>query len=404
MPRDVLMLTSQSPFDPASGAARVDRTVCELLVEAGFTVRAVCTTASEHERPEPHAQVLGALGVSPRVQNAASAGGTRDVWRFERAGVAYTMLDVGQTGPMAWLDAHHDQFMTLVREAVAQRAPDIVFGYGGLRQERERREFVRRAGAASVMYLHNWAYLQSNLWRQLDAVIACSERIAQRYREEAGVETTPMPMPIDDRELEVPDGAPRSFVTFINPSQEKGVVVAARICEDICAKRSDIHFLIVNARKTAETLVRIGLAGGFDLRRHGQIVMSGGVPTPGPIFAATKILIVPSVWEEPGARIVAEAMYTGTPAIISDRGGMRGTARGGAIVLSLPDHVTPATRVPITSDEAAPWVEAIEHLWDDPEVLQSYRWRAAAAGEVYRRENLRREFAAFFENVRKIKP
>ena len=389
------MLSSQSPFDPASGAARADRAVCELLVEAGFGVRAISTTASEHEKPDEPLGIVRRFGIEPRIEKPP---GGAEVWRFEHRGVLHTMLNVGVSNPVAWLGRHHSQHLGLVRGAMAERPARIVFGYGGRPEERERRAACRERGARSVMYLHNWAYMDARAFEDIDHVMACSKEIARRYLEQTGVVSTPMPMPIDEEELRMEKRDPR-YVTFVNPSAEKGVVVAARICEDICARRADIPFLIVNARKTAATLIKAGFNGGFDLRRHQQIVFSPGLPTAGPIFAATKLLLVPSVWDEPGARIVAESMFLGIPAVISDRGGMKDTANGGAVVLPIPKHVNSDWLYPLTSEEAQPWVEAIEYLWDDRRAYNEQCWRASASGAIFKRENLRRAFAEYFDGV-----
>ena len=45
----VLLLLSQMPQDPASGAARSMRTICEFLAAAGMEVAALATTATEGE-------------------------------------------------------------------------------------------------------------------------------------------------------------------------------------------------------------------------------------------------------------------------------------------------------------------------------------------------------------------
>lgn len=394
--RSVLMLSSQSPFDPASGAVRADRTVCELLAEAGFRVRALGTTASEHGEPRPAMEILHELGIRPAVESAAA--NACAVWRFTHRGVEHTMLDVGATLPHKWFSQRHPDYMRVLTGMLDAEAPGIVYGYGGLTPERERRELCRRRGAVAVMLIHNWGYLAPHAFIGIDRLIACSDEVTRRYKAECGADAPSMPMPIDESEITSQSHDPR-FVTFINPSRDKGAAVVARVCEDICSRRADVPFLIVNARGTAQTLVEVGLQGGFDLRRFPQIVFSEGVPTAAPIYAVTKVLLVPSVWPEPGGRVVAESMFLGLPTIISDRGGMSGTARGGAIILSIPAHIDHRWKYPITSREAEPWVQAIEHLWDDADAYRSYRWRAAAAGAHYSRENLRAAYATYFDSV-----
>lgn len=401
MPRDVLMVTSQSPFDPASGAARCDRSVMELLAEAGFGARVLGTTSSERDKPIDHSVYLAELGILPAVDPPADAAG-RPVYRFVHRGIEYTLLDTGEHRLTNWMPHHDAQFDALLTEQLERRAPDIYFGYGGLQSEQRRRRLARGRGAITVMYLHNWGYLHPRAFDDIDAVIACGDFVAQRYRDKIGLESTVLPMQVDAEDCIPPEDQRRPrMVTFINPSAEKGVVLMARICEDICRKRRDIPFMVINARMSADNLVKAGLNGGFDLRRHPSIYFSPGVPKPWMFFAATRVLVLPSVWDEPASRTVAEAMVCGTPTIISDRGGMRGTARGGAIVLPIPPRITCESNVPITTEEAQPWVEAIEALYDDPAFYEEWRRRAAAAGGAYARPVVRSSIAGYFNSVKR---
>jgi len=43
----LLLCLPQMPQDPASGAARSMRTICEMLAGSGWTVRVLATTATE---------------------------------------------------------------------------------------------------------------------------------------------------------------------------------------------------------------------------------------------------------------------------------------------------------------------------------------------------------------------
>jgi glycosyltransferase involved in cell wall biosynthesis len=46
------------------------------------------------------------------------------------------------------------------------------------------------------------------------------------------------------------------------------------------------------------------------------------VPAPADYFALTRILVVPSVWEEPFGRVAPEAMINGIPPLVSNRGSL----------------------------------------------------------------------------------
>lgn len=55
-----------------------------------------------------------------------------------------------------------------------------------------------------------------------------------------------------------------------------------------------------------------------------------------PVFAATRVLLVPSLWHESGARVIAEAHVNGIPVIASDTGGSAELIGAGGRVIRLP--------------------------------------------------------------------
>lgn len=78
-------------------------------------------------------------------------------------------------------------------------------------------------------------------------------------------------------------------------------------------------------------------------------------PTTGdmrPLFERTKLLLVPSVWEESSARTIGEAQVSGIPCVSSDRGGLRESVGPGGVALSLADPI-------------ARWCETIERVFTD---------------------------------------
>lgn len=390
---------SQLPQDPASGAARSDRSICELLAGLGFRVRCLGTTATEHKRPEPALDYLRGMGIKPRVETS-DASDARPILRFERRGIDYTLLDTGDHDVLSWMPRHDARFNALLAGIVEAERPDITLLFGGLPQERHRRWMLREAGSIIVFSVRNWGYLNPRAFEDIDAVITPSRFVSDRYRAAIGLDSTPLPLPIVEADVVARQREP-TFVTFINPTAEKGAAVVARVAEEICTRRDDIHFMVIEARQTAGNIVRFGRHGGFDLRRHNRIMASPGTTSPAAIYAATKVLLVPSVWEEPAGRVGAEAMVNGVPAVVSDRGGLAETCRGGGFVIPLPKWLTPISRAPISAEEARPWVETIERLFDDPAEYARACQRAFEAGRSYREPIVAARYAKFFENVRR---
>lgn len=398
MPR-LLLLLPQLPHDPASGAARSLRTACEFLAAAGWSVRALATTATEAADGDGRA-LLAQQGIAPdeSAPNRAIYRHDRPVLTFtDRHGIPTTLLDTGRLDLRAWPERHGSQFNRLYARELAEFRPHIVFGFGGHPGDVERYRRASAAGAKVVFGLRNHGYYEARWLAELDAVLTCSEFLSARYRERLGLDSVALPPPLARHDVVAEEREPIFFVA-VNPSVEKGAFFLARLAEEVALRRPDLPLLFVESRGSAGALVRAGLAGGFDLRRHESLMFTPATATPTEIFRGARVLLAPSVWEEPFGRVAAEALLNGVPPIVSNRGGLPEAANDGGFVLPLPDGLTLDTRAPVSADAVAPWVEIIEKLAED-DVYAAASTRARAAGETYLPQNLAPRYVELFERV-----
>lgn len=94
------------------------------------------------------------------------------------------------------------------------------------------------------------------------------------------------------------------------------------------------------------------------------------------VYAMTKILTVPSVWNEAFARVVLEAEVNGIPVIASRRGGLPESVGDGGFVIG--DHRNPDR-----------WISAVRRLLEKPDLYREVSARArahAASFSVERRD------------------
>jgi glycosyltransferase involved in cell wall biosynthesis len=413
MSRRVLMLLSQMPQDPSSGAALSMLTMCELLAARGFAVRILGTTATEHATPGDPYELLRGFGcdVTPLPIEHPTAG-RADVLSFTRRDVDTLLLDVGPTDRRSWETQYGELFDRLLVREVEEYPPDILLTFGGSHVERERRRYVRSKGAAVVFALKNLSYFDRRAFHDVDVVMATSRFLSDKYRDAIGLESTPLlsPMQIDDVVAEKKD--PR-FLTFINPTPAKGVLVFARIAEELSARHPDMPIMVVESRAGADILVGAGMTGGVDLRARKNILVSPGVALPKHIYEVTRVLLVPSLWEEPQGRVPCEAILNGIPPVVSDRGGLPEATAAldqegiaidppGGFVLPIPETITPkATTLP-NADQVETWIETCETLmlhdgaWAEAS-LQAERnaWR-------FHPDRLGEQYAAFMESVQRV--
>jgi glycosyltransferase involved in cell wall biosynthesis len=138
-----------------------------------------------------------------------------------------------------------------------------------------------------------------------------------------------------------------------------------------------------------------------------RAIAAPAVPLPADYFALTRLLLVPSVWEEPFGRVAAEAMINGIPPLVSDRGSLPDVlggdfvSGGGGRVLPVPGWMTPdTTRLP-TEQELEPWYEAVCDLWDAADLYASVATRARAiADERYSEAVSRSKHVDYFTSLK----
>lgn len=193
-----------------------------------------------------------------------------------------------------------------------------------------------------------------------------------------GLVSTPLEPPID---WSAPSES-RAFVTFVNPSMHKGLYLFARLADMLGARRPDVPILVVQSGHTAGYLNGIPR---IDFSKYPQIMAAPPVPLPADYFALTRVLVVPSVWEEPFGRVAAEAMINAIRPLVSNRGSLPHVVGGdfgeggGGRVLPIPGWMTSTTTKVPSASEIEPWYDAVCQLWDDAAL---YRRVAARAREI----------------------
>jgi glycosyltransferase involved in cell wall biosynthesis len=391
----LLLVLPQLPLDSGSGAARSLTTICEMAADAGYRVRALATTASEVSHHLDPAEHLAQQGIGA---NRSRNPGDRPELSFESRGISYRLLDVAHARPFTWQKLYNRQFDLMFDRELDRFRPDLIVTFGGTPEDVRRRRRARHRGAKVVFGLRNFGYLVPDGIAEVDGILAASQFLSDRYRQVLGVESTALPLPLEMEDVLAPERQP-IFVTMINPSPEKGLMVFARIAEEVARRRPNVAILVIESRGSAGRLAGAALAGGFDLRLHDNILTSNAVPLPRDIYAGTRVLLVPSLWEEPAGRVVAEALINGIPPIVSDRGGLAEVANGGGFVVPIAPEVTPEAKIPVSAEIVEPWVRLILRLTDDDAFYQEAARRALEAGAIYRREELAPRYLQFFEQV-----
>ena len=271
-----------------------------------------------------------------------------------------------------------EQFLYVLDDLLSEFQPDLLLTYGAhvVVQEAMRRARSRRI--TTVFTVRNYGYEDRRYFEHVDHVFTCSPYLSKVYRQQIGLVSAGLESPIEWEEVEAPDDM-RRFVTFVNPTPQKGALLFARLADMLGSRRPDIPILIVQSAASAGGLNAIQ---GLDFGQYPHIMAAPATPRPADFFALTRILLVPSVFHEPFGRVAAEALINGVPPLVSNRGALPETVRSAGRVLALPDWMTESTTELPTVEEAQPWFDAVCELWDD---LRAYTAASELAREIAQR-------------------
>src|SRR5262249_38998593 len=192
--------------------------------------------------------------------------------------------------------------------------PDVLLTYGGHRLAGEIMGRARRRGMAVVFALHNFCYHDAGFVRPAQALLVPSEFAADHYRRTFGRECVALSPPLSWARLHCPAVEGR-YVTFVNPQPEKGVAVFARIALELGRRRRDVPLLVVEGRAKAEGLGR----AGPDLSGLTNLSVMANTPDPRDFYRVSRLVLMPSLWQESFGRVAAEALLNGIPVLASRR-------------------------------------------------------------------------------------
>ena len=217
------------------------------------------------------------------------------------------------------------QFLALLDRLLTEFAPDVLIAANGHPMIFESLRNARRRGITTAFAVRGFGYDDPAYFANVDHVFTCSRYLTGVYRDKIGLVSTPLEPPLDWSTVVAPLDS-RAFVTFVNPAPHKGLFLFARLA-DMLAPAVPIPVLVVQSGQSGGSLNNIP---GIDFSRYPQLMAAPPLQTPREYFALTRILLVPSVWEEPFGRVAAEALVNGIPPIVSNRGALPDVINGDA--------------------------------------------------------------------------
>lgn len=360
-------------LDSFSGAAISTREILRFLARSGWDVRVLCGPLYDSVSANETSLYRDVRKIAPRFNLKSGS------MRFQGRSTTFKTLQFSDDGiqttiflpegaynqtPRHFLPRNHgDAFLALFIQTIREFQPEIYCSYGGYWAALRAARFARAEGVKNVFFLHNLSYERAELFELFDLVIVPSQFAADYYRERLGINPIVIPPLIDENRFKSDSRAPQ-YLTFINPSTEKGLPLVVEIANELSHKRPDIPLLVVGGRTPLKHVQNLP-----QMKSLSNASYSPGASNPRAIYDVTRLLLVPSLCEETFGRVVIEAAFNGIPSLCSSRGAlpevMGNSPETRRLILPLSKNWGTRHTGEVERAEKQRWLETILAIWDD---------------------------------------
>ncbi len=345
----ILFASPMNILDITSGAALSVRTFLSGLANRGY--RAVALQATLFDSAQGGEHVL----------KAGEQQKDKKILRTQVLGIEHIIVRTTATYRPKMTCEEQERYLNCFRLEIKSKRPDMIILWGGMLLEMTIMREAREAGIPVVFYLVNSGYKDKSTFRYASVVVTDTEATAKLYDERFGMKCHPIGKFVDVNLIKPPIRKPE-FITFINPSFEKGVNVFMPMAKLAAQEYPEIKFLVVQSRGRWATALKVLK---FSVDDFPNVKIIGHQKDMRAVYACTKALLLPSTWHESGARVIAEALINGIPIIASNTGGSAELVGRGGVVLDLPEKIRENRGEPADLTTAGMWLEEVRRIWYD---------------------------------------
>jgi len=359
-------------IDTSSGASMSIREILLQLVKSGFEIGIVGATIFDDPK--------GTTLLKDHWQEIKNH--EKDTITINDGPLKHFLVTTDSTERSDMTAKEENKWFSLYQKALSDIKPDIVFYYGGQALDFLISHEARLRNIPSVAYLVNGNYMSRRWCRDVDLIITDSQATSKFYQENQGFTPKPVGKFINPEKVIAKNRDPK-YLTFINPSLAKGAGVVVQLALMLEAKRPDIKFEVIESRGNWHQLVKlITEKQGNPRDSLHNVIVTPNTDDMRTVYQRSRVLLAPSLWWESGARVLAEAMLNGIPAVVTQNGGSPEMIQDGGIVIKMPAkcHEKPFTEIPQTKT-LQPVADTLERFFDDEDFYQSYVEKAKAVGE-----------------------
>jgi len=391
--KKIAFMSSHCVVDFTNGAAAASLDCLRLLRKRGFECQAFCGSWLDATQEMLLEEVLARQGLPYECRTLQVGPYACRLIFSNQDEVPVTIFQKATNRAISESREDVEPFLAACNVFLERNRPDAVVTFGGDVGSLSLLHLIKRRDIPVVFGLHNFAFDVDTPFRQVDYVTVPSDCAQEHYWDKLGLHCFTLP-PLVSPERTIASQRQPTYLTFVNPNASKGVQVFGRIAEVLTRRRPDIPMLVVEGRGRRDVFAKLGLViDALNLK-----VMENQFDPRG-FYAATKVLLVPSLVRESFGLVAAEAMANGIPVLGSTRGALAGTIADAGFLFDIPAQYTPESLEMPTEAEVEPWVETIVRLWDDAAYYD--RWSAAARQRAQRwlPEQLGPVYHNFFANL-----
>lgn len=350
----LLWISPYSMHDTSSGAALQCRIMLQQLAKRGVEVKALGSFIFDNPS-----------GKSMFTDLEEKLKGEEKVFNLHDEGIEYIYVRCEDTAIHKWNYDEQMLWYSKFQEIIRVFKPDVVMGFGGDCASMAARAELQRRGIPVVYVVCNGNH-KSYSFYDCDMVLTDSKATAAFYGNNFGINVLPMGQFIIPEHVIAEKKEPK-YVTLINPAPAKGVSLFARLALMAQKELPDVRFLSIKSRGDfAASVQALHLPDSeekpFTMEQFKNVDRAEHMSNVKPIYAATKVLVIPSLLYESWGRVVTEAILNGIPVLSSTMGGLPEAVGEGGICLDVPvECQKDLLRMP-TEEEMRPWMDALKRL------------------------------------------
>ena len=355
MPK-ILWMSPYSLHDISSGASIHCKTVLECLAKRGFEVWSCSSFIFDSPAG---ASVFNNL--KDKIDSSK-----KSVFEIDDAGIHYIYTRSSSNFEQEQNLNDQELLFKVYCNVLDNFKPDFVMGFGTGMISMTSFAEAKRRGIVTIYPVLNGNH-GNYAFPNTDLILTDSHASANLYFRRDQIRMIPTGQLFDPVYCISNKRKPK-YITFINPSFEKGLSIFAKLAQYCQKAHPDLRFLVVNSNGNfAENIQYLHTKGNKDdhplkPQDFDNVDMTPATNNMKPIYTVSKVLVTPSLWWESWGRVASEAVLNNIPVLGSTSGGLKEATFGAGIHLDAPEHCIKDNLSLPDDDEIKPWAQALERL------------------------------------------